>query len=354
MFTSLSISRYRGFKTLDIKRLSRVNLVAGSNNSGKTSLLEALFLLAHGGNAQSAINSNVVRGGTGDRGTPDANAHALWVPMFSDLDLSHPVSISAIHSYLGSLRLEIEHHYVEMFRRATTSRDTRLGINEAHELRFSLTQQLSDGQQGRSVKSRISLTHNGPEMKKVEGDPLVIPCVILLSCADRLEDHAQRLGQMRLRKEAGLVMEALRIIEPRLQNVDVIPGPGGDTIWGDIGLSEQIPLDTLGGGLSRLAKLVLAMGHSRNFVLLVDEIENGFHHTVLEKVWKVVYETAEQFESQVIATTHSFESIAAAYAASPGHDLTLHRLEPGDDSTRCVTYDADSIEGAVAHGLEVR
>ncbi len=353
MFTSLSISGYRGFKTLAVERLGRVNLVAGSNGSGKTSLLEALFLLAHGGNAQPAINRNVVRGGIGGGVTPDANARALWGSLFSDLDLLHPVSISAIHSHLGSLQLSIEHRYAAMFRVTSTSRDTRPRIDGSHELHFLLTQRLPDGRHGRSVKSRIFFERNAPEVK-VEGDPLVIQCVILSSCADHSEDDAKRLGQMRLRKEAGFVVEALRIIEPRLQAVDVIPGPGGHMLWGDIGLSEQIPLAVLGDGLNRLAKLVLAMGHDRNLVVLADEIENGFHHTVLEKVWKVIYETAERFETQLIATTHSFESIEAAHAASPGHDLALHRLELGDHITRCVTYDADSIEGAVKHGLEVR
>lgn len=353
MFTSLSISGYRGFRSLDIERLSRVNLVTGSNNSGKTSLLEALFLLAHGGSAQAAFNSNVVRGGFGVGVTPDTNAQARWVPLFHGLDTERPVTISGSHSHHGPLELTIEHRLSATFLTASSKRDTRPAAGGPPELHFSLSRAAHKGRLPRRIRSRISFGPNGTEVKG-DGDPLVIPGVILSSGADHTEEHAQRLGQLRVRKEADLVVEALRIVEPRLLSLDIIPGPEGQALWGDVGLAQQVPLTSLGDGLNRMARIVLAIGHDRRPLVLVDEIENGFHHSVLEDVWKVVFMTAERFDAQVIATTHSYESITAAYRMSPGHDLALHRLEAGDDVTRCVTYDAESIEGAVANGFEVR
>ena len=48
MLETLHIRNYRIFKELKIDQLRRINLIAGGNNSGKTSLLEAIFLLASG------------------------------------------------------------------------------------------------------------------------------------------------------------------------------------------------------------------------------------------------------------------------------------------------------------------
>ena len=62
MLKHLQIRNFRVFNELKIDRLSRINLIAGRNNSGKTSLLEAIFLLSGAGNAQMAINQNVIRG----------------------------------------------------------------------------------------------------------------------------------------------------------------------------------------------------------------------------------------------------------------------------------------------------
>ena len=55
MFKNLRIRNFRAFGDLEIPCLGRVNLVTGKNNSGKTSLLEALFLLCGAGNPQSGF-----------------------------------------------------------------------------------------------------------------------------------------------------------------------------------------------------------------------------------------------------------------------------------------------------------
>ena len=46
MLKSLRISNYRAFGALGVDELSRINLISGRNNSGKTTLLEALLMLS--------------------------------------------------------------------------------------------------------------------------------------------------------------------------------------------------------------------------------------------------------------------------------------------------------------------
>ena len=45
MIHSVEIEGYRGLKRLTMSGLGRVNLLVGTNNSGKTSVLEALYLV---------------------------------------------------------------------------------------------------------------------------------------------------------------------------------------------------------------------------------------------------------------------------------------------------------------------
>jgi hypothetical protein len=49
-----------------------------------------------------------------------------------------------------------------------------------------------------------------------------------------------------------------------------------------------------------------------HFFLLIDEIENGLHYSVLKKVWKAIAQYARKSNSQIVTTTHSWESIEAA------------------------------------------
>lgn len=161
MFNSVKILGYRGFKSLAVDRLRRVNLIAGPNNSGKTSLLEAIFLLAHGGNPQPAIRKNVVLGGIGRGVGLDTDATALWAPLFSDLNLSRQVSITGMHQHFGSLDLKIEHRYSATMRTAAANLVAHPRIDGAPELHFTLTQRF--GRQGsrKSVKSLISFGKRG-------------------------------------------------------------------------------------------------------------------------------------------------------------------------------------------------
>jgi len=45
MITKVSLENFKGFKHLDVPEISRITLIGGQNNIGKTSLLEGIFLL---------------------------------------------------------------------------------------------------------------------------------------------------------------------------------------------------------------------------------------------------------------------------------------------------------------------
>ena len=94
MLKRLQIQNFRGFNALEINQLSGINLIAGKNNSGKTSLLEAIFLLAGGGNAQLAVNTNVIRGIEKD-GVPVSDP--FWKQLFFNLDIERSIKIEGEH-----------------------------------------------------------------------------------------------------------------------------------------------------------------------------------------------------------------------------------------------------------------
>ena len=104
MLKRLQIRKFRGFNDLSIDQLSGINLIAGKNNSGKTSLLEALFLLAGAGNAQMALNTNVIRG-LESNGVPAGEP--FWKQLFFNLDMGQPIEIKGVHTLRGRLTLQI-------------------------------------------------------------------------------------------------------------------------------------------------------------------------------------------------------------------------------------------------------
>ena len=101
----------------------------------------------------------------------------------------------------------------------------------------------------------------------------------------------------------------------------------------------------------------MEIANVKNGIVFIDEIENGIHHSIMEKIWTGIAEAARRFNTQVVATTHSRECIASAYSAfnrSERYDFLFHRLERGNGTIEAKTYDKETLEAAIETGFEVR
>ncbi len=364
MLRQLRIRNFRLFDDLRIAGLERINLLGGRNNAGKTSVLEAVFLLSGGGNPHLAFRLNAFRGLDLARGSPDVVAATHWKTLFANLEIDGAITVSGVHTEHDRLVLDV----LPPTRSGTiplpqaVATNGGVGVREGPPPGAGRT----DGEPmsplelrclyrrgGESTDAHLRLTSEGLELSVPK--PLVsFRGVFLSSRSGSPQEDAGRWAQLRQRKMGHLLTEALRNVEPRLRAVEELSASGAPMIWADMGLSEMLPLPALGEGMTRLARIVLGITAARHGVVLIDEIENGFHHSALGKVWTVVDETARRFEAQVFATTHSFECLSAAHAALDG-GWRYHRLErSGDGETSCVTFNAEDVEVAVHRGLEVR
>ena len=121
--------------------------------------------------------------------------------------------------------------------------------------------------------------------------------------------------------------------------------------------TERIPLRSLGDGAVRIFGLALALAASINGFLLIDEAENGIHHSIQPKFWNMVLQTAQRNNVQVIATTHSWDCVKGfAQAANELEDVegVLVRLERVPAGLRVFTYDESRLAAAAKYDIEVR
>jgi AAA domain, putative AbiEii toxin, Type IV TA system len=176
------------------------------------------------------------------------------------------------------------------------------------------------------------------------------------------------VDSIQLTDEESRVLDALRIIEPRITNFRptvtraVGRGWGGNASRQGVilklqGIDEVLPIGTLGDGSWRILGLALALAAAKGGVLLVDEIDTGLHYEVMAKMWRLVFETAVRLDVQIFATSHSrdcFESLAtiADPDASEERRITIQRIEP--DKGRAVLFTAQDIINAAKRGIEVR
>ena len=358
-YKKFEISHFRGFKSFEIGPFNRVNLITGINGVGKTAVLEALFLHIGELNPQLALRVNLWRG----LGVVGERMGMLWKTLFWQFRTEEPAMLVGT-DYQGKrrvLNVSVIPSVPTVHKDAAgeESLDLSKGLNNDLLLEY-------EDEQGHVTSARgipEMVTRGDQVLLQLRTDPPVIrkssPGVFLNSWSQGGSDEqVQRFSELRIKNQDHLVLEVLKHLEPRLEGLEILSPHGSGMIYGHLkGYDEPVPLTLLGDGVRRVASLVLAMGYARDGTLLVDEIENGIHHSVLGRLWEAIGYAAELFNTQVVATTHSLECIVAAYQAfrqRATFDLTLHRLDRTDSITRATNYDQESIEGALSVPMEVR
>ena len=329
MLTSLHIKNFRGLRDLKIEPLKRVNLITGQNNTGKTGVLEALVLMLDEPTQNQNLRSqlpHLFRTVGGDY----YENFFKW--LFFGKDISKTITIKGAFDNAKDFEFILK------------TGGWQAGEQQPKQLRHS-------GQIG-----------NTPCF--VDGDREFAglkPAVFSTHPSNPSQD-AVDYNRVILKRRKKLVEKMLREIEPRLEAVEALQtGQQGSSstplIYADLGLSEMIPVTQLGQGFNRLLDIYSEIVVSDAKVLLIDEIENGLHHSVMPVIWKGLFLAAKEFDVQIFATTHSWECILAADEAAragENYDLALIRLDRVKEDIKATVIDEKSLSTAKELHWEMR
>jgi hypothetical protein len=354
MLRSFTIKNFRCFKDLTVEPLERVNLIAGKNSVGKTAFLEALFLHAGPDKPDLPLNVNLIRG----LQLLTLDAVDVWSWMFFEKKISESIELT-------SLRGENVRAFLKI--RLVESKKSRLDISaNAEHLRpvgplttlagpRDLVLEYEDT--GRRGNLRAYITSDGKVEYERDGLAPSLPSVFLGTWPHGLGSDTKSFSKLEEVGRQDEVVKALKHLEPRLRHLAILTLGSAPMIHGDVGAGRLIPLPLIGEGIVRLLSILLAIVSVPKGIVLIDEIEDGLHYSVMVDVWRAIAEAAHQSDTQIFATTHSWECIWNAHRAfmeSEMYDFRLHRLDRIDDEISVVTYDREKLETSIAMGLEVR
>ena len=349
---SLVIKNFRGIDELTIPRLGRVTLLAGKNGVGKTTVLDAVRVYANPGRLQVLKDVLSQRGDKLSAIDRQGEPYTVmdWYALFTDRRNSSEISIS-IGPGTGSNVLQIGW---QSGVRLQSDQPTMLGPNEfLSGARPSLIVRLGD--------SKIYPPYDAD----VDSLPSTIPCNVLgpEGPSDALVEHLW--SEVALTSHEDRALEALNLItDAHVERVAALGTPTGNEVTQPrrmmvkvTGRDYQVPLRSLGDGAMRIYAVALALAKSRGGFLLIDEVENGIHHSVQAKFWEMVLKTAQRNNVQVLATTHSSD---CAYRFGqvanelPDIEGILYRIQRNVDRLRAVPYPEDQLVIAAEHRIEVR
>ncbi len=371
-FPDLSIQGYRGIKDLSIPRLGRVTLITGKNNTGKSSILEALRIYTH--NAAPDLIHDILRSreehlGEADEEERSSDPESLFqisamfngFPRLSD-DFA-PIVIST-NGGTGPTKLMMR---LDWFAEEEDSEGRiRLVMREDSPgwepgYLAALVVETEDGRQLYRLERFLRYARSNRMPRPRSSDRVRMPCIHVSPYAGEETNALERLwAEVALTDNEKDVVEALRIVDPRLSAVTMIAGDGSSRMRTAIVRSESfgrpVPLRSFGDGINRLFAITLSIVNARGGVLLIDEFENGLHHSVQLDVWRMIFRLAQELDVQVFAATHSqdvVKSFQEAAAESPEEGALLRLTRRGDDIIPVVA-DEDELAIATRHRIEVR
>ena len=309
MLDSLLIKNFRSLEHLEVPKLGRVNLMVGKNNSGKSTVLDALRI--HAGRAGREVLESITQ--ARDESLKDLfPGHGFpagddWTDAIQIGDPTDPASmLSLLHAHVGDTEEQ-----VQAADGGTTVRITTRRVPKQDLARFP----------GRTEQALFVLLQDRPlatvflDSERRVPDPLpAVPCGLVRTRWMSMDELAAQWDSIVFTEHEDIVRRALRLITPEFENLTFVQigSPAGGHRSAKVKLSNTgspVALKSLGDGMQRILQIALQLVSARGGLLLVDEFENGLHYSVQEQVWSLLFEMAERLDLQIFATTHSWDCI---------------------------------------------
>ena len=194
-------------------------------------------------------------------------------------------------------------------------------------------------------------------------DEVRIPCILVSPYDGQDTDALGDLwGEIALTDHQDDVVDALRIVDPKISAVSVVGGGSSSrtrtrkAIVRSDNLPHRVRLRSFGDGMSRIFAIVLSLVNAKGGLLLIDEFENGLHHSVQLDAWRMIFRLAQSLDVQVFATTHSKDAVEAfqeAAAETPEEGVLVRLTRRGDAIIPTVVGEED-LGVAIRYDIEVR
>jgi AAA15 family ATPase/GTPase len=317
VITGLDIKNFRGFKSLSLDSLKRVNVIVGQNNTGKTGLLEALALLLWEPPQNCGNLPNLFRTSGGDWN------ENFWKWICFNKDSKNNVEI-----------------------RAKFNDQPEFGVGLANPPGMPQGAFRHIGKLG-----SMALLSFG------QRDTALFKPAVFSTYPTNPKQDALDYNRVVLLRKKKQVEALLTKIEPKLHAIETLQTGNEPLLYADIGLREMIPVTQMGQGFNRLLDLYSEILVADAKALLIDEVENGIHHSVLNTIWRGLANAASDTDVQIFATTHSLECIRSAhevFADSPSYDLSVIQLFRLPEGIQGRVLDRKHIQAAMAGEIDLR
>lgn len=357
MLINLSIDNFRGIKELCIEDMRPIVLLSGNNNVGKSTILEAIFLMMDHLSPDSFNRLNSFRGVIFP-----TNGVSLWEPLFYQLNPDNIIKIKASRqkdSFI--LSYSKDDSFVPALidgMPKNIAGNFQSSAKRNYTLRFDFK---VEGDYDYSEVGHYTTSENGI-LREIAGENadkqlMQLTNTIFVNNSFVRGDRSilDRLGKAEINGEKEKLIKFLRLIDSSINDIITLSINGIPQLYINSN-NKLLPIQFSGDGINKLLYLVLTIMDCRDGILLIDEIDTGFHYSMYKELWKIVSEVSRDYNCQVIATTHSYENIMGAIdgVSEFPEDFSFYRIGNDKDGLKAFRYSYDLLKSALRSEMEVR
>lgn len=356
---SLEIKDFRSIESLKLGEFGNINLILGNNNVGKTTILESIFLLTGMSNPVLLLNIDSFRGLAHN----DPEDFRFF---FRDLDYSNRPQISGTlyNKDTRSLKITPDLKIQGANQSSTASASNQIldGSMIADSVSFEFSQKAyhSREENYKATLKFVNGAHQSIPPNKAYSEKLY--GIFMGAGYHQSPDLGKRLDKLIIEKRKDEVVLGLKLLNPRIQDISI--GAGGIINLDLNGISRLIPSNLLGSGTNRLISYLIDICSIRNGILTIDEIENGFHYSVLPSIWNLLIKSAKLYNVQLFISTHNVEILKALSSClnsdnqlfnDDGDRLVVFKLfSDKDNKLNSTRFTASQFQHAIDSEIEVR
>lgn len=341
---SIEINQFRGIRQLIISNFSKINLIVGDNNSGKTTFLEAVQLLF----AKSQLSSvkNIIKQRT-VLNVSESSFYTSFIKMFNVNQESELLDfdIYAV-SNNGPIRFEMR------------GRERTISGEEALQMStMSLGQKAHYKKESTVVPETAKLfsgsiiSQNGKKPIEKDIHFTSLDNVSVGPVIKREVQYIPSFGHLRydLLKNfvdnpeyKKLAISILKQFDDSIVDICYTKADDGCFLESIITADGiNMPFSVYGDGVKKILYILNKLFDATDSILLIDEIETGLHKKYYDRLFPVVFELAKKLNVQLFIATHSMEAIDAILSygnyendsndTEPIRVITLKKVYSNDD-----------------------
>lgn len=326
MLQNIKIKNFKKFAELDLQNFSRVNIFVGNNNSGKSTILEAIEICSTNDFYNSLQRSLRVRNLDESR-----TAMRRVMPMRQRFDL-----LGNVEDYLFNdtkskqATFAVSGDYILQDTVISISVDNKINTEQINVLEENFLQEHNLIKQSVNYKATVGSNLKNESAIVVDNDnglmstrirqPYKIYDVIYFQTKD-INIIGNMYSNLVKNKKKNLLIEKLQVFDSNISNIELI----NEDFSVDVGKDVLLPISYLGTGIISIVYLIIYMLNSENGILLVDELENGIYYKKFTNLMQTLDSLSRELNVQLFITTHSNDFIRHLDGFS---DLSFYRLSP--------------------------